>query len=143
MALSTAQLQALKTEITSDPLALGYAGKTDPETADLLNTVPATAVTGRMAERGVVDTWEILEATDSAEWTLLTSVERTRYQTIVGVGRVNLKGANVRAQLAAMFGAGTATRAALLALQNRPASRAEFLFAANVFAWDVARARII
>ena len=133
----------LKNELDADPLVMGYAGKTDQEVADLINAVSETAVEGRQIARETIDTWEIVEATVPSEWTALSAAERQRYQTITGCGRVNVKGTNVKAQFLAMFTQGTTTRANLAALQNRPASRAEFLGFGTVESWDVARARAL
>lgn len=126
----------LNTEVTTDPLILGYAGKSDSEIADLLNSY----TTGRMIERIVIDTWEISEATVSSEWSALTAAEKQRYQTIISAGTVNVKGANVRNSLGTMFIAGTTTRNNLIALQQKIGSRAEELFAQAVSHLDIAKA---
>lgn len=114
-------LQILKNELLNDPEGLGYSGKTAQQKADLLNGLTQTM------ERIIIPTWEILEATVQSEWSALTAAEKQRYQTFVSVGSLNVKGTNVRAAFAAMFGAGTQTRANLLALQNEVVSRAQVL----------------
>lgn len=128
----------LKSEITLDPAVLGYAGKTDQQIADLLNSL----TTGRTIERSVIPAHEALEATVPAEWAALTAAEKQRYQTITGVGSVNLKGANTRSAMAAMFGPATTTRANLIALQIKTVSRAEELGLGRVEAGHVAKARV-
>lgn len=130
-------LDKLRTELTSDPLGIGYAGMTDAQVvASLL------AVNRPGAEREVIPSYEILEATVPAEWATLTAQEKQRYQTLISAGQVNLRGANTRAMLGAMFGAGTTTRANMLALQTGPVkSRAEELGLGEVREGDVQIAR--
>lgn len=127
----------LKSEITTDPAALGYAGKTDQQIADLLNSL----ATGRTIARSVIPAHEIIEATVPGEWALLLATEKQRYQTIVAAGQVNLKGPNTRAMLGAMFGAGTQTRANLIALQSVAVSRAQESDLGRVEPGHVAKAR--
>lgn len=135
-------IAALKIELTTDPLGLGYAGMNSTVAAAKLNEVPAAASVGRQVEREIVPAWEVFEATAPAEWTALSATEKQRYQTILAMGSVNVKRTNTRNALATMFGAGTATRADLIKLQNMPASRATVLFGETVNYWDVERARI-
>lgn len=131
---------ALKTEIQTDPLGLGYAAYVasgnDSAIAEALNLVRGTI----SIDRKIVDSHEVIDATAATEWAALTAGEKQRYQTIVGAGRVNLKNANVRAAFQAMFGAGTATRAALIAMLTQTGSRAEQLGFGTVNYLDVAHA---
>jgi len=134
--------QALAAEINSGPLAgtlapLVAAGN-DAAVAEALNAVSAS----HQVTRKLVESYEIVNATDPAEWASLTAQEKQRSQTLVGAGRVDLSNANVRSSFASMFaGAGGAnTRAAIIALQTRDGSRAESVVGQNVSAADVARA---
>lgn len=124
----TIDYAALNTEITIDPESLGYAflitDGNDQGIADLLNAVSSSWP----IERDLIEAYEVIDATDAGDWTALTAAERVRYQTITGAGQINVKSTNVRAAFGAMFGAGTTTRANLLALQSRNGSRAEILF---------------
>ena len=126
----------LLNEIINDPLILGYNGKSDSEIADIMNSL----TTGRTLSRDFIETWEIIEATVPAEWSALTTGEKQRYQTIISAGRLNIKGNNIRSQLSAMFGVGTATRTNLQALQTIAGSRAEELFGAALTHLDIAKA---
>lgn len=128
----------LKSEIMTDLALLGYAGKTDQQIADLLNSVAR----GRTIQRSVIPSHEILEATVPGEWAALTAAEKQRYQTITGAGSVDLKGQNTRLMLGAMFGAGTTTRANLIALQNKTVSRAEELNLGRVEPGHITKARV-
>jgi hypothetical protein len=116
---------ALKAEIETGPLASELAphiaNGNDQAIADALNRVDAA----RLIDRTIVPAHEIIDATVVADWTGLSAAERLRYQTITGAGEVNLKNPNVRASFQQMFGAGSGTRTALLALQKRSGSRAE------------------
>jgi len=124
-------LAALKAELLADPLGLGYAPLlahgADSSLADLLNAVrPSIDI-----NRGVIPSYEIVNATTPTEWTALSTTEKQRYQTLTGAGQVDSGNANVRAAFQAMFAAGTATRTALTALLTRKGSRAEQLFGAG------------
>ena len=134
---------ALKTELTTDPLALGLVALSNEAAAAKLNEVPNTASAGRLVERDVVPSWEVFEAVVPAEWAALSAAEKQRLQTMLSMGSINLKKPNTRAAFIAMFGAATTTRANLIALQNSTASRATFLFGEKVEYWDVARARAL
>jgi hypothetical protein len=130
---------ALKAEVANDPLALGYAGKTNQQVADLMNGADRSI----QSPRFVVDAWEVWEAIVPADWAALTTQEKQRVQTILGMGRVNLAGTNTRASLAAAFAAGTPTRTNLTALQTQtvPRSRAQEIFGMAVTDQDILAAR--
>lgn len=112
--------QAIKNEITNDPANLGFAGKTDAQVAALVNAP------GRQVQRGLIPSYEVINATVPAEWAALTAQEKQRYQTITGAGQVDVTNANTRNTFAAMFAAGP-TRTALAALQFRSGARWEEL----------------
>jgi hypothetical protein len=101
---------ALKSLIDADPT---LTGKSSAEIADVLNAKTV------VVDRAIIPSYEIVDATVPAEWAALTSAEKQRYQTITGAGSVNVKGTNTRSAFAAMFGAGTQTRANLLTLQSQ------------------------
>lgn len=115
----------LKIEILTDPaiIPLITAGN-HVAAADALNVIrPALTI-----RRDIIPAYELFEAINAGEYSGLTATERQRLQTILGMGQVNLKGDNTRASLAVMFGPGTLTRAAIIALIDRQGSRAEQLF---------------
>ena len=134
--------EALRAEITGDPTGLGYAAAVargdDTAVAALLNAPRA----GVSVQRELVPAHEVFEAIAPPEWAALSAAEKQRVQTILSMGTVNVRGAQTRAALAAAFGAGTATRTALVALQARTGSRAEAVLGAGVGVHeaDVARA---
>jgi hypothetical protein len=115
---------ALKNEIQIDPKVLGYAGKSDLEIANLMNTI---GLSNEVINRGVIPSYEVINATVPSEWTALTTAEKQRYQTLTGAGQIDSSNTNVRATFQAMFGVATQTRANLTALLTKSASRAEAL----------------
>lgn len=133
---------ALKAEIDNDPTALGLvllrnAGN-DQGIADALNLVRQAI----NIDRDLVPAYEVVEAMVASEYASLSAAEKTRIQTIVGAGTIYVKGPNTRAAFAAAFGAGTTSRANLLALQQRKGSRAEQLWGSGtaITNSDVAKA---
>lgn len=132
-------IAALAAELTNDPLGRGYSGMSNAQAAASLNTVNITG-----PERDIIEAYELIDATVPAEWASLSAAEKQRYQTITGAGRVNIKNANTRSSLASIFGAGTTTRANMLALQAGPQiSRATQLGLGTVGDGHVASARAL
>jgi hypothetical protein len=134
----------LKTEMDTDPKSLGYAGKSNPEVADLINTV---GLSGEEVDVGIIDGQELSKAVIISEYTALSNAERQGWATILsaGDGQVDIDDSRVVDQIGAIWGAGTTTRANLLALRKRSASRAEVLFGVGVAVskFDVAEARLL
>ena len=126
---------ALKNEILNDPAGLGYAGKTDGQIADLLN-----APGWGFINRDVIPTYEIFDAIEPSEYGALTAEKKTLLHAILAMGTVDIRGSNLKKALSSMFPDGTVTRDNLLALQKRPASRAEVLGFGHVTHSDVAKA---
>lgn len=128
-------LAQLRTEIQTDPLALGYApfvaSGNDGGIQDLLNTP-----SGRSVQRETVTANQLLGTVTASEYAALTAVQRDLWQAILTAtanSGVPLKDAQIRSQLGAVWGSGTTTRAAIVALQtNSNASRADFLFGESV-----------
>lgn len=138
--MTPANYQALRIELDTDPLGLGYAGKTSQQIADILNQV-------RQAidrDIGVVPAWRLVAAVNPDEWAALPAQEKQRLALFVSAGFVDTQSANVRSALSAMFGPAAAplTRAAIAALQSRKGSRAEQLFGAAVTPQDVDYGRV-
>jgi len=125
-------LTALKTELTTDPAGLGYAAHIVTGSFSPIVDLLAAPRAGFTVFRGVIPSYEIINATAPAEWASLTAVEKQRYQTLTGAGDVDVSNTNVRAAFGAMFGAGTLTRDALVALASRPGSRAEQVLGTGV-----------
>ena len=133
-------LSALKTELTTDPNAYGYAphvasGSTGALAA-LLNE-PRTTIN---VPRGLVGTWEIIAATDGAEYGALNATAKDIYKTLVSAGTVDVADAQIQAILKTLFPSPSTTRTNLIARLTRPGSRAEQLFGGGVTHADCARA---
>ena len=125
---------ALKVELALP----AYAGATDTEAAALLMAV------NQEVARTSISAVELWERTTLAEYAALTQAQRDAYGVLIAMGTIDVSaGTNSRASLSAMFGAGTATRAALVALLALPIlkSRADVLGLGEVTAGDVQRAR--
>jgi hypothetical protein len=130
---------ALKNEILNDPLALGYAGKTDAQVAALINGAsrPTTCA------RTIVRADEVYEAIDATEWAAASAANQQSIKDLLAMGQVNAAGTRTRAVFAAVFAAGTTSRANLLALTSLPVARtrAQEIFGDVVAAGDVFRAK--
>lgn len=132
--MTPAQLTILKTEITTDPLARGYAAMDDPAVAASLNKPDRQpnreTLTGGMLAASVV----------RSEFDALSAAVKTYVQTLIGAGEMPVT-QQLRTELAAVFGAATTTRANLLALLKRTGTRAEELDLGSVTPSDVADSR--
>lgn len=156
MALTTAQLQALKTELLTDPVGYGYAadGPTTPTPnvqglADKLNLVRDGANGGPAitVRKDAIASKDIYEAIDIGDYTALPgnpnasqlSTERRFLAWLTGLAAIptvrllNDDGSNtpVITNLQTAFPAGSGTRTRLVALASRNGSRAEQLFGRN------------
>lgn len=130
-------IQTLATELTTDPLALGYAalispgdghGSRDQSIADVLNLPRAGAP--YVQKRDSIPAREFFEAINATEFSALTTVQLMRLSLIMQTyqGTLNPSGSNLRGILADIFPPGGQTRAALVAMVDRQGSRAEVLF---------------
>ena len=135
-------LQALKTEITTDPAAIGYGAVQataawDNATADKLNA-PL-----RQGEQATLTAGQLFEAIDAAEYTALTAANKALVNLVLGLaGDIKVGvGSNARTILLAVFGVGTTTRTRLAAAVGKQISRASELGFGVVTPSDVAEAR--
>ena len=134
---------ALKAEAVADPLGIGYAphiaSGNDQAIADLFNTPRQ----GATVSRTLVPAWEVVNAVVPTEYAALTAAAREYLTFAVAAGELQLGGGGVRDGLAAVFAANTATRANLVALLDKPATRAEelFGFGVTITTDDIAKAR--
>ena len=124
------QYTELNVEIATDPKSLGYSGKSNPDIAALLNAIGGSSET---IDQGALDGQELQKAVVISEYTALSDIQRDAWVLIIsaGAGQVDIADQRVRGQIAAIWGSGTTTRANLLALTSRDASRAEVLFGAG------------
>ena len=130
-------LQALKTELTTDPLGRGYAGMTNTQVVTSLRTA------NRTVERRSVSGSQIYNAIVPSEFSALLATQQQLVRDVFGLGdTIDVRtGTNARAVMLAAFGAGTTTRANLIALVQETVSRAAEIGLGDVREGDVARAR--
>lgn len=136
-------LNKLKTEIINDPKGLGYSGKTDKWIADKLNAVGAS---NEKADNDKIPSWQIINAVteNPTEYLALSQGNRDLLQLITSAQMVDIKSVGIKTAIAKMFGPGTGTRAALMALATKFISRREALgFTEEVKLWHVARAKAL
>jgi len=85
-------------------------------TAQKLAAVNAATVAAP-ADPAIIPSYAIYNALDPAEFVGLTAAQQQRVRDLFGMGTVDVSsGTNARAMLVSIFGAGTATRAALVAV---------------------------
>ena len=73
-------LDALKTEVTTDPLARGYAGMSDAEVADSLNTV------NRTINKTSMTASEVFNSIDLAEFDGLSNANEAKIWNVLSMG---------------------------------------------------------
>lgn len=128
---------ALRTELTVDPVALGYSGLTDAQAAAKLNAVD----TGRTQLRAAVPVQEVFNAIVNADWPTVPSAAESKLRALLQMQSIDASNANTKTIIGAVFGAGTQTRTNLLALGSQTVSRATELGLGAVTTIDVTRAR--
>jgi len=129
----------LRAELLTDPVALGYAGQTDQQAADLLNSL----TTGRTQPRTQVPVAELFNAIDNGGWPT-TALTQDKLAAVLNMQVIDASNANTRGIIGSIFpnsGATAATNARLQALATRTVSRATELGLEVVAPLDVNRAR--
>ena len=143
----------LVNELQADPLGVGYPNMTDDEVAASLNEPRYSVPTQRFI------TWRAIAAVlDDAEYTATKTALNQLAQVSPKVadmlpflsqatgddgtgGGIDFGNAGVRAMIQALPGIGEETKRKLLALGERPASRAEILGLPEVYPGHVESAR--
>ena len=133
---------ALKTELTTDPVGMGYVLATPIEDSDVGNIRTLINASGRTVDRELAENREVVEAIRPAEFEALSVEKRDLVLLMLQPVVLDLRNANIRSAFASAFGAGTTTRTNLIALQTKTGSRAEELFGESVTVGsrDIARA---
>ena len=128
-------LAALKTEITSDPAAIGYAAANGDHLAiaGLLNRQQRT-IDAESLPSGV-----LVSCIDRAEFAVLSAADKAYLNLFVTAGDVPMS-TNVRQALRALFPVGSETRTKINQSTRRTGSRAEELGFGRVTESDVADA---
>jgi hypothetical protein len=127
-------IERLRIEITTDPLARGYSGMTNLQVADNMNVVDRT--TNKTTMTGT----EVMNAINKTEFNALTAANRQMVWNIIHMGNINPYG--IEADLFIdMFGGGSTTITTLAALRKNDVSRGQELGIGNVREGDVEGAR--
>lgn len=128
-------LAALKTEITDDPTAVGYAAVISDHDAiaKLLNRPQ------RIIDAETINGGGLVSCLDKADFSALTAADKQYLNLFVTAGDVPVT-ANVRQALRELFPAGSETRKRINAATRREGSRAEELGLGRVTESDVADA---
>ena len=126
---NAADLTALKTEVETDPSGRGYiaqAGNTFQQ-VDLLNEDIGAAVTVPTEDLNIPDIAAVIDAT---EYGALSDYDKEWVKMFINQPvEIGLK--QFQAKFLSLFGNGSATRTAALALKDKTGSRAEELFGAG------------
>jgi hypothetical protein len=134
-----AQRAQLATEINLPAYEAERTSGSDQGIADKLN-----APAGLTVPRGIRSASEVMGAITGSEFVALVAGARDYLIALVSAGEVDLSNSVIRANLQAAFPAGTASRAALIALADKATgSRAEQLFGIGtvISASDISQAR--
>ena len=123
---------ALKSELLTDPTGLGYAAQialgSYQGCADLLNQPRGSITVLRPDVRGT----DVFGSIVIGEYDALTASRRDFVNLLIAMSAVDATNATIRANVLAIFGAGTTTRANFAALAQRIGSRAEQLFGTGI-----------
>ena len=128
----TYSMAALQSELTTDPKAIGYAGQSGNATtiAGLMNTAPEPIAAGSQEQiyRLRTDSRDMMAGIVLSEFAALTQANRDYCTMLFSAPQINTGDANVRTQLAAIFGGATTSRANMIAAAQKNATRAEALW---------------
>ena len=112
--------KAIQDERDLDPVGIGYTGN-DVTDAALMNSLS----TGRTAQASGLTSGELYEALDKTEYAALGAADQKIIDILLGIGDMNIDPTSkTRADLLAIFGAGTATRTDLIEAVTSTISRA-------------------
>lgn len=129
-------LQALKAELTNDPLSRDYAGMDNVQASDSLN------LQDRTPNRESISAGDLVASIVRSEYDTLSAAEKDYVRLVVLAQTVVLSN-QVKAEFNSIFGQGTTTRTNFAALTKRPGSRADELGLGRVTPSDVADAKRI
>ena len=115
-----AEITVLRNEIVNDPLGRGYAGMTDSQVADSLNTA------NRNRNRSRMEATEVFNAVNKAEYNALLVTSKELFWNVLHLGQLNPFGLEA-AIFVDIFGAGSTTISTLQGLRTESISRAEEL----------------
>jgi len=118
----------LRNEIQTDPLAIGYsalvAAGNDAGVATMLNT----PIAGQWIFDGRMASNVLFELIDAAEYAALNADQKNVLFGVLGMGEVDLTGANALAIMQSLFANPSNTRTNIINRVRRNPTRAEMLF---------------
>lgn len=122
----------LANELNTDPQTLGYAPFISSGNNTVLRRLLNTpGQSGESIERDTIPVEWVRDQLVFTEVAALTTAERETLTVLLSGNHLTVN-PRTKAAFSQIFGAGTTTRANLVALLNRPASRAEVLFGSGV-----------
>ena len=130
----------LKTGLQTDPAGLGYAPLVAAHDAIGLAGLLNDTTKGGTIIRATVTAADLQGCVVPAEYAALSAVQQNAWSAILVAAAGNgvpVSNANIRAQVTAIWGAATTTRANCAALQSRPGSRAEALWGDGTVVTDL------
>ena len=132
-------ISSLKTELTTDPRALGYSGAVNARDLNRLQDLLNTRGLGGVADTvtvGSTNAFELQQLVVPAEYLVLTQAQRDLWNCLITTGTtmIALSNALIRQQVGAVWSVATVTRSNIVSAQLRPASRVEVLFGENATA---------
>ena len=135
MSLSGKDIATLKSELTNDPLVREYSGMSAQVAAGDINTVI------RPVDRDSVSISLMQAEVVGNEYVALSQAKRDAWRDILSADP-EIKNTNMRNQIMEIWGAGTATRSNLAALQTKLVSRATELGIGKVKVGDIIQGRM-
>lgn len=132
--LTITQIATLKTEITTDPLSLGYsvpyAAGADAAVAALLNAVTGNGTASIFNNQ--IPLSSFVHALAAADFASLTLLQIAQLNLLFINGVLDATVANVTLVTALVSGMTTPSKTAVTAIAKRTGSRAESIFSAGV-----------
>lgn len=127
--------QLLKTELIAGHPITGAYSANNATAANQLNVANTTSTVETVTGS------QVLNATDSAEFSALTDGEKDDWMRLCGIDEINVTSGPAKQLEAEIFGVGTTTRTNLLALKNPVVTRGVFLGLGLIREGDVQYAR--
>jgi hypothetical protein len=129
-------LAVLKAELVNDPLGRGYAGMTDAAASGSLNNPD------RQVDPETITPVTLLADMVRSEWQVLVADDKQYLSYLCSCASIDMRGASqARAEITAMFPAGSATHTNLLASMTNLVGRGVELGLGFVSPGDVGMAR--
>jgi hypothetical protein len=123
----------LATELTTDPINMGYAAATTESAAlaDKLNQNPEPAtVTGGIQQiyKTRTPTEDLIGEILDTEWVALSAAKKEQLRFLLGIPWAKTGSQRFRDHMASIFAVGSASRTSMIAMASRDCSRAEALW---------------